>query len=478
MNTQRWLRFFLPAACAVASPAFTADPPPKAPVPPSPYISVIYKFADTMLASGRDNAGPQKTGLFLSALDRTTPGPLTTRPRAPAGVREEDRAGLKDGPLTGCNLQHDENLLRLFYTLSELSSKPFYRDAADGALKWFLQNAPAPDTHLLPWGRRFAWDALKDEPTAKDKGNTMRHEPHRPWMLWDRCFELAPEASKQIAGGPSEELETAVLMDRPACAGFCIRMWAVAYARTKEGRFLKTIDTVLGLFEKKRDAKSGLIQAFTGTEIAAPAATLSLAIDCDGAAHRVPEPLASRLRAFAAREDEVFCALPHDLKGKGGFVSSIKKDGSQDGISLTTQWEERDGVRTTAAVALMCLARYENTGSTAYRDLLSAAAEFYLKSSPPENTDLWPLTLGHAISVQVAAWRHTSRQSHLDQARKLADMALEKFWGASPLPRASLKSEHYESITGADTLALALVELHLNILHITAVRCPPNTIDR
>ena len=57
-------------------------------------------------------------------------------------------------------------------------------------------------------------------------------------------------------------------------------------------------------------------------------------------------------------------------------------------------------------------------------------------------------------------------------------MALEKFWGTSPLPRASLKSEHYESITGADTLALALVELHLNILHITAVRCPPNTIDR
>ena len=38
--------------------------------------------------------------------------------------------------------------------------------------------------------------------------------------------------------------------------------------------------------------------------------------------------------------------------------------------------------------------------------------------------------------------------------------------------------QHYETITGADTLALALVELHLSILHITAVRCPPNTIDR
>ena len=49
---------------------------------------------------------------------------------------------------------------------------------------------------------------------------------------------------------------------------------------------------------------------------------------------------------------------------------------------------------------------------------------------------------------------------------------------ASPFPAAGVKSRHYETITGADTLALALIELHLQVLHITAVRCPPNTIDR
>ena len=139
MNTKRWLRFLLPAWCAAASPAFSADPP-KAPVPPSPYLPVVYRYADTMLAHGRDTVGPQKTGLFLSALDRTPPGILTSRPKAPAGVHEENRAGSQGGPLTGCNLQHDENFLRLLYTLSELSSKPVYREAADGALKWFLQN--------------------------------------------------------------------------------------------------------------------------------------------------------------------------------------------------------------------------------------------------------------------------------------------------------------------------------------------------
>jgi PAS domain-containing protein len=35
---------------------------------------------------------------------------------------------------------------------------------------------------------------------------------------------------------------------------------------------------------------------------------------------------------------------------------------------------------------------------------------------------------------------------------------------------------HHESITGADTLALALVELHPDLLPITAVRGPANTV--
>jgi len=41
-----------------------------------------------------------------------------------------------------------------------------------------------------------------------------------------------------------------------------------------------------------------------------------------------------------------------------------------------------------------------------------------------------------------------------------------------------MKTDHYESITGADTLAMSLAELHLASQHITAVRAPDNTIDR
>src|ERR1041384_6385723 len=96
-------------------------------------------------------------------------------------------------------------------------------------------------------------------------------------------------------------------MDSPRQDGFYIRTWATAYARTRDERFLKAIETLLQRLENKPHPGASV------------ASLLSLAIDCDGAAHHVPEPLASRLRSFAAHLDERFCALRHDLAGKGGF---------------------------------------------------------------------------------------------------------------------------------------------------------------
>jgi Periplasmic pectate lyase len=466
---------------------------PKEPVPKSPYIAVVYSYADTMLEHGRDRFGPQKTGSFLSALDRKTLEPLTTRPAAPAGLSEDERAGKKDGPLTGSNPQHDENLLRLLFTVSELRSKPVYRQAAEAGLKWFLENAASPATQLLPWGERMSWDVVEDKPIAADGAEVGKHEFFRPWMLWDQCFQQAPDASGQFALGlwnhQIADRQTGTFDSRagfsahqvsegnasPRHAGFYIRTWAVAYAHTKNEEFLTAISVLLDRYEKRRDERTGLIGS--AGDGAAPRVTPSLAIDCAGAAHRVPEPLASRLRLFAACEDAAFCGLEHDLKGTGGFVTRVARASGLDG-ARTPMWDPRSGGRTTAQVAMMCVSRYDNTGNTAYRELIHAAADAYLNSTPGPDDDVWPGTFGHAISLELAAWRSTARKTYLDRARQFGDIALERFFDNGPLPRASLKSDHYESVTGADTLALALTELHLHVLHITAVRCPPNTIDR
>jgi hypothetical protein len=88
------------------------------------------------------------------------------------------------------------------------------------------------------------------------------------------------------------------------------------------------------------------------------------------------------------------------------------------------------------------------------------------------------MTFGHAISLQLAAWRDTSRQRYLDRAIKLANAGLQRYWPDTSIPREGPASQHYSNTTGMDTLALSMVELHLSILQITAVRCPSNTIDR
>lgn len=363
---------------------------PKAPIPPSPYLPIIYKFADAMLDRGRDT-----NGLFYGALDRVALAPLTNRPPAPVGVREEDRSPMG-------NSQHHQNFLRLLYTLSELSGKPKYRDAADAELRWFIE-----------------------------KANRRSLISIRPWLLWDRCFTIAPKASKAAARALMDEAPR----NSRRRAGFDIRAWAVAYDHTKDEAFLSAIERTTAPFFRELD--------------------LSLAIDCDAAARLMPERLAANLMLSAEETDSLFC-----------FNAAIA--GKQ-------RWTHSN---TLAQVGMMCVSRYENTGDVRYRDLVHQAADDYLNSLPDSNADAWPITFGHAISLQVAAWRSTVKKGYLDRARAFADFAVKHFFDQGPLPRASLKSSHYEAITGADTLALGLVELHLHILAITAVRYPPNTIDR
>jgi hypothetical protein len=321
------------------------------------------------------------------------------------------------------------------------------------------------------------------------------HEFFRPWLLWDRGFDLAPKASRdfaqalwnhQIANPKTGAFNRHASfgksgatdgMDFARHAGFYIRTWAVAYARTKDEAMLRAVTVLLERYENKRDAKTGLIEAYSGQSNALPILSLSLAMDCEGAAHRVPEPLASRLRAFAAREDQIFLGLPHDPKA-AGFVTVADKAAGGPAGQRTSLWSGRYGGCTTAQAGMMCVSRYDNTGQTGYRDLLLAAAEAYLTAMPADDEDVWPMTAGQAISLELAAWRHSARAAYFDRARALGEWAVRQFWGDRPLPQASLKRDHYETITGADTLALALTELHLNILHITAVRCPANTLDR
>jgi hypothetical protein len=476
-NPGRWALVWIGLTLLV-SPVFAAEvsATPKAPVPNSPYISVVYRFADTMLERGRDVHGPVSTGLFLSALDREFLRPLTNRPPAPTGIPEQIRIRGSTGALTGAQPQHDQNLLRLLYFLTEFTTKVKYRDAANGALTSYLHQASI----VTPprWSADVQWDTASDRLVVRNEEDARGADREfiRPWLLWDRCFEVAPEPSKRMALRLADGVASSAANPDPQTwrnAGFHLRTWAAGYAGTKDETFLRRMETQLNAIDALE-----LDSVRRAADLVDPA-FLSLSIDCAGAAHSVPEPLAGRLRERARRWEDAYCRARHEVEAAGGFLSAVA-GGSTD-ISErrpTARWRAGWGEWTTAQVGMMCVSRYDNGAGLDARRLLFAAADAYLKSPPDPAEDLWPGTLGCAISLQIAAWRHSAQPKYLERARAFADFALEHFFGPHALPRASLRSSHYEAITGADTLVLALAELHLQVLHITAARCPANTLDR
>ncbi len=433
---------------------------------PPGFLDVVRRYADTMIERGRDTYGPKESGLLLSALDRMTLAPLAVRPAPPGGIRREDRPGRPWAALNGANPQLDQNLLRVLYTLSEITGDPRYCKAADQELTWFLKNALSPTTNLLPWGEHMSWDVILDKPIAAGAGLAV-HEFARPWVLWDGCFTLAPEASKRFALGlwehqiadhktggfdrhaPYFEHGPVDGKDFARHAGFYIGTWCYAYKYTRDETFLHAIEVLLRRFEGKRIQKDGSMVATIGP------------LDCHIAAGMVSEPLASRLRAFADKEDEL-------------ILSELQRNPI---TSHRPMWEAGYSSGTAASYVMFCIARYEQAGKKEYKDAVIQVADAYLNSLPEEDVDVWPMSFAHAISTQVAAYRWTARPMYLEKARNLAQMAVDIFWQNNPLPRASFKTGHYETITGADSLALSLLEVHA-VTHGLTMKIPSNTIDR
>jgi hypothetical protein len=438
-------------------------------VPAPDFFGVVRRYADTMIERGRDSYGPHKSGLLLSALDRTTLAPLKVRPAPPGGIRRGDRPGRPWVEMNGANPHLDQNLLRILYTLTEITGDAHYAKVADEELSWFLQNTMSPKTSLLPWGEHLSWDVILDVPISG--GDEMMHEFARPWTLWDRCFALAPEPSGRFALGlwehqianhktggfdrhaPYFEHGPVDGKDFPRHAGFYIGTWCYGWKYTTNDLFLKAIETVLARFERKRVQKDGSLAATIGP------------LECELAATMVPDPLRARLRTFAAKEDEL-------------IIANLRKIVSGDtNVYIPPKWQSGYAASTLANEAMFCLARQEQTKNPAYRDLLIVIADRYLNSRPEEDVDAWPLSFAHAISTELAAYRFTHKAVYVDQAQAFGKMAVEMFWQDNPLPRASLKTGHYETITGGDSLALALLEIHATT-HSLPQRIPLNTIDR
>jgi hypothetical protein len=176
------------------------------------------------------------------------------------------------------------------------------------------------------------WNTQLDEPYPKQPDAV--HEFARPWVLWDRCYELAPEACQKFARGLWEHQIAnqatgafdrhakfwshgpADNMDYPRHAGFYIRTWADAYAHTQDMLFLDAIETLVNRYEKKRHRETLILNAHRRQICQYANSRWRLT-----ARRGPPRPKYSpRALRFVNREDELFCRWKHEVAGGGGFV--------------------------------------------------------------------------------------------------------------------------------------------------------------
>jgi len=440
---------------------------------PSDYLRIVRSYADAMIEHGRDVYGTVHSPLFAAALDRKTLMLPEKEPPAIPGIRAGDRT------LGGANPMHDENLYQVLYALTKVTGDACYSKAADEALKWFFEHSQSPTTGLFAWGEHIGWGFR----TEAVESRHLNHEFYRPWVLWDRSFELAPEACRRFARGLWEHQigdRTQGLFSRharydrhspdigadfPRHGGFYIATWAAAYERTKDPELLKAIEALVNGFSKRRNAQTGAIPSTSKSpDVWWPPSELSLAVDVWDAAAKVPPEPARMLRVFAARTDEVYLGVAQDLtpQGRGflwaGSTRSLAPSDTKN-RSYTDLWATGYGDGTDAQVAMLCLIRYRQVKQEGYRSLVLAAANRYLTSEPKPSTPLYPGAMGDAIALMLGAYRLTGDAKYLARAEAFGQMSVRTFFDGSPLPRASTKHEHYEAITRADTLIMELLDL-------------------
>ena len=205
------------------------------------FFTPVKKYADAMLARGRNMYGTEHSPLFASTLNRET---LNLEDES--AIAEIPGVRVKDRSLTGANMIHDIDLFKLLYELSDVLNDQNYAEEANKAILYFFNNCQSPVTGLMCWGEHLYWDFLND-----DCGYAPKYDFHeaKKWPFLDEAYKLAPDAVWKFELGEWDHQindkntgdfsrrgrysthETFSGFDFPRYAGQMIERWADAYSR-------------------------------------------------------------------------------------------------------------------------------------------------------------------------------------------------------------------------------------------------------
>jgi len=432
------------------------------------YLQRVRAYADCMLGQGCDRYGAVHSPLLAECLDRHTlrmlEGDALARvagiPFSVWGIRPHDRM------LTAANPMHSEGLYLVLYALTDVTGQTRYAAEADRSLQFFFEHCQSPATGLFYWGEHAGWDLNRDAPMEGRAANT--HEFYRPWLLWDRCYRLAPAACVRFARGLWEHQigdhrtgdysrHAAIDKHGPGTeapyarhGGFYVLTWARAYQQTKEPVFLQAIETVVDMQERTRQGE-GMLVGGSKKRGSRTKQDLNLAISLWDAATQVPDPLAAKLRKAAAAND--------DPGARTTQLTAWAVDQKPPAENLWTSGYGNSGGEI-AGPACLRMVRWRQTHAPAYRRAVLKTADRYVGLPIDRSYPVHPGTVGKVLWVLLAAHELSGDGRYLAGAERLAAEACGLFMGdGCPLPKASHQHDHYEAVTGADTLMMALLEL-------------------
>ena len=452
------------------------------------YLDLVKAYAEAMIKDGRDTYGKEHSPLFAAALDRKTMklGSFGNIP----GVRNSDRS------LGGANPQTDAPLYAVLYELTELTGEKKYAEEADKALTFFFKHCQSPQTGLLTWGEHLYWDFNREGANEIDG----KHEIGGEWLFWDRCYDLAPEAcwkfaiglwDHQVADKKTGDFSRHAKWsshgpgrgaDFPRYAGQMIACWADAYGRScnadREDRsnLVTAVSVLVTRMESNMTlAPTGYLLAGTDAthrQIAWPGSNLELARCLWKSAPHMEGELAQRMRKLALQQDVHFLGMPHTIQSCGGFVACVdSSSGEPRARSMnkpyTETWSTGYGHGIHADTANQCYTRLRQIEkdrpelAAKYRALIVAATDLYVTALPDSKELLAPGTIASVIQLMLNGHELTGEKKYAERADAFGQLGIKLFLtDGRPLPKATNRHAHYETITGGPDFMQALLRLH------------------
>lgn len=462
-----------------------------------PFIKIVKDYADAMISEGRDFYGAENSPLFASTLNRSTMKIASMEDvESIKGVRKNDRS------ISGANPLRDIGLYEILYTLSNITGNELYASEADKSMAYFFTHCQSPNTGLMAWGEHLYWDFEK-EACGYGKVNEDYHESG-VWPFWDKSYELAPEACWKFAIGEWDHQiadKTTGHFSRharwsehgpytgfefPRYAGQMIERWADAYKRTENTNqqrrddLLLAIEVIFGrMQENMKLTKSGLLPAGSSekgdhNQVVWLKSNLELARCLEVAAPLFDDEPAGQMKKFALKQDMDFLNAPHKLDSVGGGFAVTLDAGT--GIPrtrsmnkpYTSTWGSGYGYGPHSKIAILCNSRYQKLKTeypdlaTKYKSLMLAGAEQYLISSPDTSQLLKPDVFAGVIKLMLHSFELTGDQKFINRANYFGLLGIQLFLDDdSPLPKATNRHNHYETITGGPGFMNELLKIYL-----------------